>query len=137
MAEAEEVNEWLQKANEDRLVSVLLLESGKELTLPCMFHLQQMLEKTLKALILVKGTRLEKTHDLGKLAQSAEVDHVDGLLDLCETINLFAVLTRYPGDLPEVNAKEAQSYFDRAEEVRAELLERISGYLPRQDSKNE
>jgi HEPN domain-containing protein len=57
MADLEEIREWLNKADEDRLVVEVLMRTGEELTLPCMFHLQQMLEKLLKALILVRGIR--------------------------------------------------------------------------------
>lgn len=55
MAEPEEIQEWLDKAEEDRRVAEVLLRTGEELTLPTMFHLQQMLEKLLKALILATG----------------------------------------------------------------------------------
>lgn len=44
MAEPEEIQEWLDKAEEDRRVAEVLLRTGEELTLPTMFHLQQMLE---------------------------------------------------------------------------------------------
>ena len=43
MADPEELEEWLKKADEDWRVADILLKSGEELTLPCMFHLQQML----------------------------------------------------------------------------------------------
>lgn len=49
MAVSEEIQEWLDKADEDWRVAELLIRSGEELTVPCMFHLQQMLEKLLKA----------------------------------------------------------------------------------------
>jgi len=39
MVDPEELNEWLKKAEEDWRVAELLLISGEELTLPCMFHL--------------------------------------------------------------------------------------------------
>ena len=48
-----------------------------------------------------------------------------GLLDLCETLSLFAVATRYPGDLPSVSVADAQAYMAEAETLRETLLERI------------
>ena len=107
MANREEIDEWLHKANEDLLVCRVLLRSGEELALPCLFHLQQMLEKTLKALMVAKGSRVERTHDLGRLVALAGAEDVDGLFDLCETLSLFAVGARYPGDLPFVSVAEA------------------------------
>lgn len=81
----------------------VLLRSGEELTLPTMFHIQQMLEKLLKALILSQGNHFERTHDLSRLAIDAKAQRVEGLLELSETLNLFAVNGRYPGDLPSPN----------------------------------
>ena len=127
MADREEVEEWLKKAMEDWRVAEILLNSGEELTLPCMFHLQQMLEKLLKALIIVRGNRIERTHDLGRLAQIADAQEVEGLLDLCDTFTLFAVNGRYPGDLPEVSISAAQNYFESSAKVRRALLNHIGG----------
>ena len=55
----------------------------------------------------------------------AGVQDVEGLLDLCDTFNVFAVNGRYPGDLPEVSISEARNYFEAASRVRQELLNHI------------
>ena len=123
MADPEEVQEWLDKADEDRLVVEVLLRTGEELTLPCMFHLQQMLEKLLKALILVQGSNFERTHDLSRLATLASAEDVEQLLELSETLNLFAVNGRYPGDLPEISVSLARDYRKKACFIRKVLLE--------------
>ena len=125
MADPEEVQEWLDKADEDRLVVEVLLQTGEELTLPCMFHLQQMLEKLLKALILLQEVRFERTHDLTRLAALSKTEDVQGLAEISEILNLFAVNGRYPGDWPEINIHAARQYRDRAFAVREELLMRI------------
>ncbi len=125
MADPEEIEEWLKKAMEDWRVAEILLKSGEELTLPCMFHLQQMLEKLLKAVIIVRGSRIERTHDLSRLAHVAGVQGVEGLLDLCDAFTLFAVNGRYPGDLPEVSISVARNYFEAAGELRQKLLNHI------------
>ena len=127
MADPEEIEEWLKKAQEDWRVAEILIKSGEELTLPCMFHLQQMLEKLLKASILAGGNRIERTHDLDRLAQMAGVQAVEGLLDLCDTFNAFAVNGRYPGDLAEISISAARNYFESAGRVRRALLKHIGG----------
>jgi HEPN domain-containing protein len=127
MAVHEEIQEWLDKAEEDRRVAEILLCSGEELTLPCMFHLQQMLEKLLKALIIARGKRVDRTHDLDRLAQQAEALEIEGLLNLCDTLNLFAVNGRYPGDLPEVSIREARTYSTLAEDIGEQLVQLIVG----------
>ena len=126
MVDPDEVNEWLKKAEEDRRVVEILLISGEELTLPSMFHLQQMLEKLLKAIILVRVGSLERTHDLTRLVHLADVHTIDGLLELCDTLNLFAVHGRYPGDLPEVSISAAKTYYNTASGIRQQLLELLS-----------
>lgn len=125
MANPEEVEEWLKKATEDRLVVQVLLQTGEELTLPCMFHLQQMLEKLLKALILVRGQRFERTHDLSRLTSEAEAQDIQNLMEVSETLNLFAVNGRYPGDLPEISISTALKYYEEVEVIRENLLTRI------------
>ena len=125
MADPEEIQEWLNKADEDRLVVEVLMRTGEELTLPCMFHLQQMVEKLLKALILVQGNRFERTHDLTRLATISKTEDVQGLSEISETLNLFAVNGRYPGDLPEIDIHAARHYRDTAFAIRDELLARI------------
>lgn len=128
MADPEEVEEWLNKAEEDRLVVDVLMRTGEELTLPCMFHLQQMLEKLLKALILVQGNRFARTHDLSRLAALSKTQDVEGLSEISATLNLFAVNGRYPGDLPEIDIHTAQHYRETAFAIRDELLARVKRF---------
>jgi len=131
MPDPEEIQEWLDKSEEDLRVSEVLLESGQELPLPCMFHLQQMLEKLLKAMIIARQRSIERTHDLDRLADIADVRDIEGLLDLCDVLNQFAVNGRYPGDLPVLSIREAQHYHDVAVALREQLLRRIQGSAPK------
>jgi HEPN domain-containing protein len=64
MADPEEIAEWIKKADEDWRVAEILLTANEELTLPCMFHLQQVIEKLLKAIILKRDIPVTRTHDL-------------------------------------------------------------------------
>jgi len=125
MADPEEIQEWLDKAKEDRQAAEVLLNASEELTLPCMFHLQQMLEKLLKALILVRAGRIEHIHDLSRLAYLAGADDIERLLELSETLNMFAVTSRYPGDLPLVDIDTAHRYYKEAAAIRELLIVRI------------
>lgn len=90
-----------------------------------MFHLQQMLAKLLKALILATGNAFERTHDLDRLAHAANVQNLEGLADLSDTLNVFSVNGRYPGDLPEIDIPTARRFFDEANKVRESILQRV------------
>lgn len=92
-----------------------------------MFHLQQVIEKLLKAVILKRGKCIERTHDLGRLVQIAELQHQEALLDLCDVLTLFAVNGRYPGDLPEVSIQTAKRYYTSAIDIRQQLLSQLIG----------
>lgn len=127
MVDPEEVEEWLKKAKEDWQVAGILLASSEELTLPCMFHLQQMIEKLLKAVIIKRGKCIDRTHDLGRLVQIAELQHQEALLDLCDVLTLFAVNGRYPGDLPQVSISDAKMYYQSAIDIRKNLLQLLEG----------
>jgi len=87
-----------------------------------MFHLQQVIEKLLKAIILKRDIPVTRTHDLSRLAHIAQIQEIEGLLDLCESLTLFAVNGRYPGDLPEISRETAWQYFESAKNIRDELL---------------
>ena len=55
----------------------------------------------------------------------ADPEDIDGLLDLCDTLNVFSVSGRYPGDLMQVSIFIARDYFESASRVREELLKQI------------
>jgi HEPN domain-containing protein len=124
-ADPEEINEWLAKAEEDWRVAEILMKSGEELTLPSMFHLQQMLEKLLKALILKQSNRPPKTHDLLHLANLSKTNDIESLMELGELLNLFAVNGRYPGDLPDIAVSMVNESMNKAQVIREQLLLRI------------
>ena len=65
----EEALRWLAKAAEDLAAGRLLADEG--MRDPAAFHVQQALEKVLKALLVAAAEDLRKTHDLESLAQIA------------------------------------------------------------------
>jgi hypothetical protein len=67
----------------------------------------------------------ERTHDLTRLTALSGTRDVEGLSEISETLNLFAVNGRYPGDLPEIDIRAARHYRDTAFAIRDELLARI------------
>jgi HEPN domain-containing protein len=88
----EEVERWLEKADEDLETAKYNLR-GKMLN-AAIFYSQQATEKALKALQIKKLNKFEKIHDLVKLAES--VDANKRILDLCDQINPVYSVSRYP-----------------------------------------
>jgi len=87
-----------------------------------------MLEKLLKALILIQGNRFERTHDLTRLAALSKTQDIDGLSEISETLNLFAVNGRYPGDLPEIDIHTLTNHYFPMSII--EELQRKAAELP-------
>ncbi len=88
----EEVERWLEKANEDLETARYNLK-GKRWD-AAIFYSQQATEKALKALQIEKLNKFEKIHDLIKLAESVNADK--RILDLCDQINPVYFVSRYP-----------------------------------------
>lgn len=89
-------SEWLQKAEEDfRRVTIRLDEGDAE---DAAFHLQQALEKALKAFLLSRGWSLKKIHDLEALLDDAV--RYDASLEcfraLAQEVTGYYLLERYP-----------------------------------------
>jgi HEPN domain-containing protein/predicted nucleotidyltransferase len=73
------------------------------------FHAQQAAEKYLKAAIIARGVRPQRTHSLIKLFDHlvALDPSLPNLRVECQLLTPFAVITRYPDDDPDEEAEEA------------------------------
>ena len=117
--------EWVDKAEADYAAALLLRKSRKKHSrdIVC-FHLQQCVEKYLKARMEEAGVSIHKTHDLEKL--------LDALLPIeplwttlrpaLAAITDYAVEVRYPGRM--VTPAEARTLLRDATHIR--LLARRS-----------
>lgn len=104
MSEVERiVQEWLDYAENDYTVAKTLLETQNERCIGAIcFHCQQSIEKLMKAVLILKDQPAPKSHDLSKLNELMAAAHPEwevSLLSL-ETLNKYAVESRYPGELP-------------------------------------
>lgn len=120
----DEVRSWLAKARQDLDASVWLLESPQGLFGAVGFHCQQAAEKYLKAYLTWYEQVFEKTHSLVALVGiclqfSADFDD---LRTAATTLTPFAVITRYPGDLPDISAQEAREALELARQIRDFIL---------------
>ena len=92
--------EWVDKAEADCAAAVLLRRSRKKHSrdIVC-FHLQQCVEKYLKARLVEAGISFPRTHDLEKLLDLAlPVEPQWGVLrPIVVAITDYSVEVRYPG----------------------------------------
>ena len=115
--------DWLRKAKRDlERVHKRLSESDLE---DAAFHLQQALEKFLKAYLLSKGWKLKRIHDLEQLLD--EVVLLNGELEkfraLCQKATGYYLLERYPFVTEPPPPEEIRTTLTEAEELAAVITE--------------
>lgn len=94
--ESRHPEDWLNRARRDLVrVRVLLDVDDSE---GAGFHLQQALEKALKALLLAQGVLPRRTHDLVALLNEAAsfIPDLEMFRELCEVATGFYIPQRYP-----------------------------------------
>ncbi|MGI8981994.1 MAG: HEPN domain-containing protein [Pirellulaceae bacterium] len=113
-----ETRVWVQKAEDDYLASVDLIDGPDQLHDQVCFHCQQSAEKYLKALLEEAARSIPKIHDLDGLLNLVLPIHPSlrslkrGLLMLSN----YAVATRYPGT--NATKRQAAAALRWAERVR-------------------
>jgi len=114
--------DWLRIARRDwQRVQTILRGGDSELAA---FLLQQCLEKYLKAYLLARGWRLQRTHELDTLLDAASRfdPELETYQELCERVSGYYVLDRYPV------LREVQVETGRVEQelsAAAELISRL------------
>jgi HEPN domain-containing protein len=115
----EYLKEWINKAEEDYEVAVVLSRRRKRPTPNAVsFHCQQCAEKYLKAYLVQVDVKFPKTHDLlelHKLCVSVEPTY-ELIGDLLDSLNPYAVEYRYPGE--DISVDEAKDAVKIMKEVR-------------------
>ena len=90
------VGQWLRKAHDDLAVADTVLATTPSARWASCFHAQQAVEKTMKALLVLRAVDFPKTHSLVVLAGllGATGDHLD--IEIVKTLQPWAVAGRYP-----------------------------------------
>ena len=86
--------EWLKAAQTD-LQDALLLFRNKSYK-NCVLHCHQAIEKILKAIIIQKGYKLIRTHDLISLVHDAKLTLPKDIIVFIDQINPHYLPTKYP-----------------------------------------
>lgn len=119
------VRQWLLKAEEDFNAAKSLLSYGTSFLATVCFHSQQAAEKYLKAFLTYHQVEFPKTHDIDELLDLVATTDSKLSESLRDTIVLtnYSVNVRYPVDLSNMTANDAQQAIQLAEKVRSLVLE--------------
>jgi HEPN domain-containing protein len=123
-------HEWIQKAESDFKTAAHLSESSPDLAEGTAFHSQQAAEKYLKAFLVWHQIEFPKTHDIEALLRlTGKVDEkLPEILRDAVILTPYGVDYRYPGDYPEVTRTDAETAFQLAKRVRAEVRSRLPSH---------
>ena len=120
-----QAKEWIRFAETD-LKSAKALIQDENLTTTSAFHVQQCVEKSLKALLELNNKKVPRIHDLLKLLKRIDNEQINISLavneELLDQINQVYVDARYPADfglLPEVkpSTKKVKEFINEVENV--------------------
>ena len=119
-----ETRAWFKKAAHDLRMAELALRDDPPLTDQVVYHAQQAAEKAMKGLLTWHERIFRKTHNLVELGESCAALHPDmePLLRRTAGLSDYAWQYRYPGDMDEPDAEEADEALNLARETVAALL---------------
>jgi HEPN domain-containing protein len=109
---------WFEYAKNDLRAATIMLSCDDVAPRTACFLAQQSAEKALKAILILKGLHVSRTHDLDALSEKLpgkaykEFEAFD-LTWLTE----WSVESRYPGDWPEASREDAKKAVTIATEV--------------------
>ena len=122
MSDDELFQKWISLARDDLKMAEFAL--SQSLWLPCAFHVQQCIEKSLKGVIVRSGSEDPPyTHDLTRLLDIAvtSCQVLELYRKTCASINPFYIRARYPNYKEKVsavlNTEVLKSYLKIANEV--------------------
>jgi HEPN domain-containing protein len=121
------IREWLVKAENDLRTAVHTLTLGEDCpTDTVSFHVQQCVEKYIKALLVFRATDFPKTHNI-RLLRALLPAKLRPKLDsnVQDRLTEFATVMRYPGAGPDVLLTEARKAVAIARQVRKEVRKHL------------
>lgn len=102
MADTNIYLEWLQFAKSDLDTAAHLYHTMHPMPLEIIcYHCQQAAEKALKGFLISKDVELQRTHDLGLLAELCQTasEFPEEFLESCDELTPYGVKIRYPQEL--------------------------------------
>lgn len=121
------VRAWIQKAENDLKTATLTLRFEEECpTDTVCFHVQQCVEKYLKAFLTHRGIDFPKVHDLKQIVRLLPPGvQVPLSREDQDQLTEYATAMRYPGDYEPIGVKEAKRAVRMAQRVRKAIREKL------------
>jgi HEPN domain-containing protein len=114
-----QAEKWKQKAEEDLEMAVALLKTRRSAFAGGVcFHVQQAVEKYLKAHFVLRGVDFRKTRNVAELVRLLPASAVPDLSpNEQDRLSEYAVVTRYPGEYDSISTREAEEALHIARRV--------------------
>jgi HEPN domain-containing protein len=121
------VGEWVEKAENDLKNAAHTLKMGADCpTDTVCFHAQQVVEKYLKALLVLRGISFPKIHNIEELVALLPAADRPKLSDAeQDRLTDYATVTRYPGDYEPIPLAEARRFVAIARRARMGVRKRL------------
>ena len=125
----EDTRAWLLRSAQDLRSAEHGLRASPPLYEDVLFHCQQTVEKSLKALLTWHDIPFRWTHSLEEIGQQCvDIDPaMKGLVDQAVPLSEYAWKLRYPGKLKEPTEEEAEEALQTARAVYDTVLTRLPG----------
>lgn len=122
------VREWILKAESDLKIGTDEIGTENPATDAICFHMQQCVEKYLKAFLIFHGCEIGRTHVLEELIRRCmEIDpDFQQLFDMdAHLLTSYAVEARYPGDILFPPVEEAKEAIEIAKKAKRFILAKL------------
>jgi HEPN domain-containing protein len=120
--------DWILKAEHDLKIAKDEIMEKEPVTDMVCFHFQQAVEKLLKAFLLFHKREINKTHDIAFLINECrKIDsEFNELFDKgIDSMTIYAIDTRYPGDIYMPSIEETKDVFEKAKYVREFVMKKV------------
>ena len=120
-----ETRDWLTKAAGDLASAVLLAGASQEDN--SLYHCQQTVEKSLKAILVWHGQPFRRTHDLEEIGKACAAldESIRPIAEEADALTDFAWRARYPGNPYVLEDGKMAAMLDLAARVFAEVQTRL------------
>lgn len=122
------VKSWIARAENDLKIGIDEMMTENPATDAICFHMQQCVEKYLKAFLILNGKEISKTHNIGVVIEvCSEIDSkFKELFELdADKLTRYAVEFRYPAEILFPSIEETKKSVKIAKNVKEFMLNKL------------